>query len=124
MNRIIQFFLTDGLLLREWSVAVLIQLGFFGLRLVLRQLGLRLIPDRLKRTRIDFKKFIAFLHLAAFSIILREQIAGNLGANLGVDESIESPDPFLEYGHIRGGGGNDLDFRRLGRRCFLLASHE
>ncbi len=81
--------------------------------LVLRQFGRGLIQRRLKGAGINLEKQVALLDFAALDVILLDQVAGDLGADLGVGIAIEGADPLLENGHIARRDGQDLD---LGRR--------
>ena len=69
-------------------------LGLRELRLGLRELSLGLIDGGLKRPRIDLEQQLALSDERAFGVILRQQIAGDLGLDGGVDHSVERADPF------------------------------
>ena len=58
------------------------------------ELPFGLIEHRLKRPRIDLKQQLSFLDERAFGVVLREQIAGHLRLDLGVDHPVERADPF------------------------------
>jgi hypothetical protein len=81
-----------------------------------------LVEDGLEGPGINFKENIAGFDVGAFHIVLLEEVATDLGANLGVHVAIEGADPFLEDGDVGGGGGDDLDFGRRGRGGFLFAA--
>jgi len=60
----------------------------------LRQLGPRLVQHRLKRARIDLKEQLALLHERTLFVRLLEKVTRHLRFNVGVDEAIQSADPF------------------------------
>ena len=122
LNCVVQFLLADGLFLRERRVALHVQFRFARLRLVLRKFGLGLIQRGLKRARINLKQQIAFFHLAAFGVVLREQITGYLRVDLRVHKSVERADPFLKNGNVRRRKRDDPNFRRRWRRGLFLAA--
>ena len=114
MRGVVEILLRDRLLLRERRVAIHIELSpaLIGLRhrhlrfrlsqlrarllqlaLRLRELALRLVQRRLKRARIDLKQQLALSDEGAFGVGLLDEVAGDLGLDVGVDESIESADP-------------------------------
>ena len=119
---VVQFLLADGLFLRERRVALHVQFRFAQLGLVLLEFGLGLVQGGLKRARVNLKQQIAFLHLAAFGVILRQQITGYLRVDLRVHIAVERANPFLKYGDIRRRHRDDLNFRRRRRRWLLLGA--
>src|SRR6202007_802846 len=70
------------------------------LRLSLRQLAVRLgelssrlVRRGLKWTRIHLEKQLALLDEKAFRIVLREQVAGDLGADGGIHHAVQGSYP-------------------------------
>jgi hypothetical protein len=63
-----------------------------------------LIESRLQRARIDLKQDLIFVYLAAFRVILADEIAPDLWLNLGIDESIGNRDPVADDGDVPVGG--------------------
>src|SRR5580692_257017 len=101
LNRIIEVLLAGGLLFRQWLVALDIKLGaaLYCLRvgqsgLCLGKLAIRLIERCLKRPRVDLEKKLPGFDKRAFLIALLEQVACNLGADVGIHQPIKSANPF------------------------------
>ncbi len=72
LQGVVQFLLADGLFLRERRVALHVQFRLSQLRLVLRQLGLRLVQGGLEGARVNLEQPIALFYPAAFGVILRQ----------------------------------------------------
>jgi hypothetical protein len=73
----------------------------------------------LEGTRVDLEKQLAFFDERSVDIILRDKIAGDLRANLGIDHAISEADPLADNGDIfldRRHDGDD----ELWRLRFLL----
>jgi len=100
------------LFLRQRRVAFHVQFHFARLRLVLREFRLRLVERGLKRARINLKQQIALFHLAAFGVVLREQITGDLRVDLRVHKSVERADPFLKNWNVCRRERDDLNLWR------------
>ncbi len=52
------------------------------------------VHDRLKRSRINLEKKVAGADQGSFFIVLGQEIAGDLGMDLGVNISDRRADPF------------------------------
>ena len=96
------------------------------LPLCLRKLSFGLIHDRLKRALVDLKEQLTLLYESAFFVRLFEQIARYLRLDVGVDESVQSADPFAvnrdislldfcSYHFWRRGGRRRIRFMRTTR---------
>lgn len=66
----------------------------------LGELTLRLIERGLERPRIYFEKDLAFAHVRAFAIVLKDQVSGNLRLDIGVHVTIECRYPVTVSGNI------------------------
>jgi hypothetical protein len=116
---------SDGAILDEGRVTFHVELGLAvsGLRLGEHTFGL--VERGLKGARVDFKQEVAFPDGIAFPIILREQVTGDLRANLGVDPAVEHANPLMVDRHVGLGDGRDFDEgRRRSGGGLLLATRE
>ncbi len=108
----VELALGDGVRLGERRVALDVDGGELDLRLGLRELALGLVERGLQRTRIDLEEHLALADLAAFAVVLADEVAGDLGLNLRVDEAIGLGDPLAGDGHVLLGGGDHLNRHR------------
>jgi len=95
----------------------------FGLSYLAFRLGylaLRLVQSSLKRARVDLKKQLPLLYEGAFVVGLFQKVARHLCLDVGVDESIQGPDPlFIERDVTLVYGGN-FHFRGRSRSSMSL----
>jgi hypothetical protein len=117
----IQILLGNGLLLRQRSVTIYIELRpalirlrdgdlGFGLQLLsarllklplcLRQQTFTLVHHRLKRARVDLEEQLTLFYESPFLVRLLEKIPRYLRLDVGVDESVQSADPFAVYRNV------------------------
>jgi hypothetical protein len=64
------------------------------------QIALRLVIRRFERPRIDLEKPVALFHRRAVDVILRDEIAGDLGADFRIDQTGGEADPFADNRNI------------------------
>ena len=114
---VVQLRARNGTRLGERRIALGIDLGQQQLRLRLGQLTLRLIERGLEGAGVNLVQNLPRAHLRALFVVLADQVAGDLGLNLGVGVSIEIRDPVTEDRHILllHGCGRHVRRRILGR---------
>src|SRR5258708_12603489 len=71
---VVQLALRNGALSSQWSISVDIHFGLAELCLSLCELGIRLIEQSLKRTRINFKKKLALADKRTFFVPFRDTV--------------------------------------------------
>ena len=117
LDGVVQVLLAGGLFSGERCVAVYVQLradlngfgiGKGGSRL--SQLAEGLVNDSLKWARVNLEKELAFFYVGTFLITLLHQVAGDLSADVGIDQAVESANPFTVNGDVSLLDFNDLNF--------------
>ncbi len=125
LHSVVIFFLADGLVLHQWTVAFYVELRLAQSGLSLGEQTFGLVEHRLERTRVNLKQQIAFLDRVALAIVLGLKIASDLRANLRIHQSVQRTDPFMKDGHIGLRYGGNLHHRRWQRHMGLvLAANE
>ena len=82
----------------------------------LRQLPFGLVERGLKWPWINFEKKLALLDECSFLVGLSHDVAGDLGPDIGICETVERADPFAINRYIFLLNLHDLDFQRRVRR--------
>ena len=122
---VVHLLMRDRILLVQGHVARQIRLGLgieggvLGeLALRLGELALCLIERSLQGAGINFKEDLPFVDLAAFFVILANEITGDLRLNLCVYVTVRGGDPFANQWHVLLLRRGDLNRKRtLGGRC-------
>ena len=107
--------------------------GAFGIGLVTNearhgsfQLARGLVEDGFERARIDLEKKLAFFDQRTVFVILRNEVAADLGHDVGVDQAGKHTDPFADDGNflLQRCGHRYGEFRHHGLLFFRTAGHE
>ena len=122
--RVIEVLAADGPLGDQRGVPLDVHLGLAEVGLGLGQAALGLVERRLQRPRVDVEQIVALVHEVAFVVVVRQEVAGDLGPDLRVNVAVEGADPVPVDGHVALGHRGDQHLGRGlgGHRFRLLAA--
>jgi hypothetical protein len=100
LHRVVELLLADRALRGERRVARDVELGLDQRRLRLRQVAALLVQLRLELARVDLEEQLTGLDDVALLVVLGQEVALHLRADLGVDEAGRGADPLLVDGHV------------------------
>ena len=117
LNGVVQFLLADRVLFGQRDQPIGVQFRLMQLRQGDIQLGVGLIGGGLENPLVNLEKHVSFVDKSALLVLLGDQVAGYLGANLRVGRAVQGADPLLIHRHICRHGRDHFHIggrRRLG----------